>query len=201
MSEDARAGLRAAVEAHVCGYCHNRISYTPENDQWPIYQSKPCRTGGCAPLRAALAAAPVAEAGEVERLQAQVLHLKRQHQTLLEEGAHLCDEITGLGAATNQPTEYVSRYERRSASYRRTAETVQQDINRAALAAAPVQGARGEGDRWPTDGETPATCPVCGIEWDSTDLRRHPRKPLPWWRCSDCGAEWNEIDRKAAAGR
>jgi hypothetical protein len=122
MSEDARAGLRAAVEAHVCGYCHNRISYTPENDQWPIYQSKPCRTGGCAPLRAA-------------------------------------------------------------------------------LAAAPVQGARGEGDRWPTDGETPATCPVCGIEWDSTDLRRHPRKPLPWWRCSDCGAEWNEIDRKAAAGR
>lgn len=52
--------------------------------------------------------------------------------------------------------------------------------------------------RWPTAEETPATCPGCGIGWDSTDLRRHPTKPLPWWRCSECSAEWNEIIRKHA---
>jgi len=51
-------------------------------------------------------------------------------------------------------------------------------------------------DRWPTDEERPATCPVCGIGWDSTDLRRHPDKPLPWWRCSDCGCAWHETIRK-----
>lgn len=50
--------------------------------------------------------------------------------------------------------------------------------------------------RWPTDEETPTTCPVCGTNWESTDLRRHPSRPLPWWRCSDCGAEWHEIIRK-----
>lgn len=53
--------------------------------------------------------------------------------------------------------------------------------------------------RWPTDEEQPATCPSCGISWESTDLRRHPTKPLPWWRCSDCGHEWNEIERKAVS--
>lgn len=53
--------------------------------------------------------------------------------------------------------------------------------------------------RWPTDEEQPATCPNCGISWESTDLRRHPTKLLPWWRCSDCSAEWNEVERKAVS--
>lgn len=42
----------------------------------------------------------------------------------------------------------------------------------------------------------PTTCPICGIGWESTDLRRHPDGPLPWWRCSDCGAEWSEWHRQ-----
>lgn len=52
-------------------------------------------------------------------------------------------------------------------------------------------------DRWPTAEETPATCPGCGIGWDSDDLRRPRGRPLPWWRCSECGAEWDELVRKA----
>jgi len=68
---------------------------------------------------------------------------------------------------------------------------------RLALAAG---AAAGEPDRWPTDEERPVSCPVCGIGWESTDLRRHPTRLLPWWRCSDCSAEWNETIRKATAG-
>lgn len=49
------AALRAALDRHVCGYCRNRVGFDPDPTTSPY--PKPCASGGCAPLRAALAAA------------------------------------------------------------------------------------------------------------------------------------------------
>jgi hypothetical protein len=46
--------------------------------------------------------------------------------------------------------------------------------------------------------DRPVWCPICFVHADAGDLRRHPTRPGPWWRCSDCGAEWSEWVRRYA---
>jgi hypothetical protein len=68
------------------------------------------------------------------------LHVRRSLANAFEECERLSNEIAGLGAATNQPVEYVGRYERRARGHARDRQTVLSDIAhlRAARAAAPA---------------------------------------------------------------